>query len=154
MIMPASAITPSIATKPNGMRNVAMIAAAFVEFTPAELEAPDCSTFLLQFKAKPRTFNAMGAVIRTGQHEFRELNPSLLEVLSQIGGMADDVSPEDPFPRTRITVGDAEVAPGAAVAERTGLFSVLTMMWSPSLYLTMFTALTVSPEKTPSPSKI
>ena len=40
----------------------------------------------------PRTFNALGAVMKTGQHEFRELNPSLLEVLSQIGGMSDDAA--------------------------------------------------------------
>jgi polysaccharide export outer membrane protein len=40
----------------------------------------------------PRTFNAMGAVLRTGQHEFRELSPSLLQVLSQVGGLSDQAA--------------------------------------------------------------
>lgn len=40
----------------------------------------------------PRTFNALGAVMRTGKHEFSVLNPSLLEVMSQIGGMSDEAA--------------------------------------------------------------
>jgi len=40
----------------------------------------------------PRAFNAMGAVLRTGKYEFTELNPSLLEVLSQLGGLSDDAA--------------------------------------------------------------
>lgn len=40
----------------------------------------------------PRTFNAMGAVLKTGQHEFRELSPSLLQVLSQVGGLSDQAA--------------------------------------------------------------
>jgi polysaccharide biosynthesis/export protein len=40
----------------------------------------------------PRAFNAMGALLRTGKYEFTELNPSLLEVLSQLGGLSDDAA--------------------------------------------------------------
>ncbi len=41
-----------------------VIADAFAEFTPAAIETPDCSEFLKQFKAKPRTFNAYRAMLR------------------------------------------------------------------------------------------
>lgn len=41
-----------------------VIAAAFVEFTPADLDTPACSTFLQQWKAKPRSFNAYRAQLR------------------------------------------------------------------------------------------
>jgi integrase len=41
-----------------------VIAAAFVEFEPGDVETPDCSEFLQQFKGKPRTFNAYRAQLR------------------------------------------------------------------------------------------
>jgi integrase len=41
-----------------------VIAAAFVEFEPGQVETPDCSEFLKQFSAKPRTFNAYRAQLR------------------------------------------------------------------------------------------
>jgi integrase len=41
-----------------------VIAAAFVEFDPGQVETPDCSEFLQQFAGKPRTFNAYRAQLR------------------------------------------------------------------------------------------
>lgn len=41
-----------------------VIAAAFVEFMPTQVETPDCSDFLSQFRQKPRTFNAYRAQLR------------------------------------------------------------------------------------------
>ena len=41
-----------------------VIAAAFAAFTPAQVETPDCSDFLQQFKSKPRTFNAYRSQLR------------------------------------------------------------------------------------------
>lgn len=41
-----------------------VIADAFVDFFPVDIETPDCSDFLAQFKAKPRTFNAYRAQLR------------------------------------------------------------------------------------------
>lgn len=41
-----------------------VIADALVEFDPAEVETPDCSEFLQQFKSKPRTFNAYRGQLR------------------------------------------------------------------------------------------
>lgn len=41
-----------------------IIADAFVEFQPADVEAPDCSEFLAQFANKPRTYNAYRAQLR------------------------------------------------------------------------------------------
>lgn len=40
------------------------IAAAFEDFTPAQVETPDCAEFLAQFKSKPCTFNAYRAQLR------------------------------------------------------------------------------------------
>lgn len=59
-VMPAHAAK----TRVDDARYGKIIAAAFVEFTPAEVETPDCSAFLAQFKAKPRTFNAYRAQLR------------------------------------------------------------------------------------------
>jgi len=41
-----------------------VIADAFVEFEPGQVETPDCSEFLLRFAGKPRTFNAYRAQLR------------------------------------------------------------------------------------------
>lgn len=41
-----------------------IIAEAFVEFEPGEVETPDCSEFLQQWRTKPRTFNAYRAQLR------------------------------------------------------------------------------------------
>jgi integrase len=41
-----------------------VIAEAFVEFEPDQIETPDCSDFLQQFKGKPRTFNAYRSMLR------------------------------------------------------------------------------------------
>lgn len=41
-----------------------VIAEAFAEFFPDQVETPDCSDFLAQFKAKPRTYNAYRAQLR------------------------------------------------------------------------------------------
>lgn len=59
-VMPAHADKTQTDDKARGK----VIAASLVEFTPAELDAPACSTFLLQFKGKPRTFNAYRAQLR------------------------------------------------------------------------------------------
>ena len=59
-VMPAHAEKTQTDDKARGM----MIAASLVEFTPAELDTPACSTFLQQFKGKPRTFNAYRAQLR------------------------------------------------------------------------------------------
>lgn len=59
-VMPAHADKTQTDDKARGK----VIAAGLVEFTPAELDSPDCSTFLFQFKGKPRTFNAYRAQLR------------------------------------------------------------------------------------------
>lgn len=59
-VMPAHAIK----TQADDRRYGAMIAEAFADFMPAEIETPDCSVFLAQFRAKPRTFNAYRAALR------------------------------------------------------------------------------------------
>jgi integrase len=41
-----------------------VIAEAFVEFLPGEVDTPACDAFLSQFKSKPRTFNAYRAQLR------------------------------------------------------------------------------------------
>jgi integrase len=41
-----------------------VLADAFVEFFPADVETPDCSAFLAQFRNRPRTFNAYRAQLR------------------------------------------------------------------------------------------
>jgi integrase len=41
-----------------------VIAAAFADFLVAEVETPDCSAFLQQYRTKPRTFNAYRAQLR------------------------------------------------------------------------------------------
>ena len=59
-VMPAHATK----TQVDDLHYGAVIAAAFAEFTPAEVETPDCATFLAQFRAKPRTHNAYRAALR------------------------------------------------------------------------------------------
>lgn len=59
-VMPAHADKTQTDDKARGK----VIAASLVEFTPADLDSPACSTFLLQFKGKPRTFNAYRAQLR------------------------------------------------------------------------------------------
>lgn len=60
-VMPAHADT----TKRDERAYGRVIADAFVEFqTVAEIETPDCSAFLAQFKTKPRTFNAYRGQLR------------------------------------------------------------------------------------------
>lgn len=60
-VMPAHSAKTQVDDKARGR----VIAEAFVEFpTVADLETPDCSTFLAQFKAKPRTFNAYRSQLR------------------------------------------------------------------------------------------
>jgi integrase len=41
-----------------------VVAEAFRDFTPAQIETPDCSEFLKQWKPQPRTFNAYRGVLR------------------------------------------------------------------------------------------
>lgn len=41
-----------------------VIAEAFADFTPDQVETPDCSEFLAQFRTKPRTFNAYRGQLR------------------------------------------------------------------------------------------
>jgi polysaccharide biosynthesis/export protein len=43
-------------------------------------------------EADAKVFNALGAVAKTGQVEFSKLNPSLLDALSQVGGLANDIA--------------------------------------------------------------
>jgi integrase len=59
-VMPAHAAK----TQADDRRYGAAIAEAFADFTPAEVETPDCSVFLAQFRAKPRTHNAYRAQLR------------------------------------------------------------------------------------------
>lgn len=51
-------------TRRDDKRYGMVIADALAEFTPDAIETPDCSEFLAQFKAKPRTFNAYRAMLR------------------------------------------------------------------------------------------
>ena len=37
-------------------------------------------------------FNALGAVNKTGQNEFSKLNPTLLDALSQVGGLSNELA--------------------------------------------------------------
>ena len=39
-----------------------------------------------------KVFNALGAVTKAGQIEFSKLNPSLLDALSQVGGLSNDIA--------------------------------------------------------------
>jgi polysaccharide export outer membrane protein len=41
-------------------------------------------------EANTKVFNALGAVTKTGQVEFSKLNPSLLDALSQVGGLSNE----------------------------------------------------------------
>lgn len=59
-VMPAHEQSTQRADKGYGR----MIADSFCDFIPAAIETPDCSEFLAQFKAKPRTFNAYRAMLR------------------------------------------------------------------------------------------
>ncbi|MEZ0167577.1 polysaccharide biosynthesis/export family protein [Microvirga sp. TS319] len=43
-------------------------------------------------EANVKTFNALGAVRRTGLSEFQKPEPTLLEALSQVGGLADNAA--------------------------------------------------------------
>jgi polysaccharide export outer membrane protein len=43
-------------------------------------------------EADAKVFNALGAVTKTGQVEFSKLNPSLLDALSQVGGLSNDIA--------------------------------------------------------------
>lgn len=59
-VMPAHAPKTQVDDKARGK----VIAEAFVDFEPNEVETPDCSEFLAQFSGKPRTFNAYRAQLR------------------------------------------------------------------------------------------
>lgn len=59
-VMPAHAEK----TQVDDRRYGAVIAAAFAEFAPAQVETPDCVAFLTQFRRKPRTHNAYRAALR------------------------------------------------------------------------------------------
>jgi len=60
-VMPRHATT----TQRDELAYCRVIAEAFVEFAEVrEIETPDCSDFLQQFKAKPRTFNAYRGQLR------------------------------------------------------------------------------------------
>lgn len=59
-VMPAHAEKTQRDEKARGR----VIAEALVEFLPADVQTPDCSEFLAQFRAKPRTFNAYRAQLR------------------------------------------------------------------------------------------
>lgn len=59
-VMPAHAPKTQIDDRARGK----MIAEAFIEYLPEEMDTPGCSDFLAQFKAKPRTFNAYRALLR------------------------------------------------------------------------------------------
>lgn len=59
-VMPRHAAKTQVDDKARGK----MIAQAFAAFRPADVEPPDCSEFLTQFLAKPRTFNAYRAALR------------------------------------------------------------------------------------------
>ncbi|MFN0191509.1 MAG: polysaccharide biosynthesis/export family protein [Aestuariivirga sp.] len=43
-------------------------------------------------EANTKVFNALGAVTKTGQVEFSKLNPSLLDALSQVGGLSNELA--------------------------------------------------------------
>ncbi len=43
-------------------------------------------------EADAKVFNALGAVTKTGQVEFSKSNPTLLDALSQVGGLSNDVA--------------------------------------------------------------
>ncbi|MGQ0486603.1 MAG: polysaccharide biosynthesis/export family protein [Hyphomicrobiales bacterium] len=43
-------------------------------------------------EADAKVFNALGAVTKTGQVEFSKLNPSLLDALSQVGGLSNELA--------------------------------------------------------------
>jgi polysaccharide export outer membrane protein len=43
-------------------------------------------------EADAKVFNALGAVTKTGQVEFSKLNPTLLDALSQVGGLSNDIA--------------------------------------------------------------
>ncbi len=43
-------------------------------------------------EADAKVFNALGAVAKTGQVEFSKSNPTLLDALSQVGGLANDTA--------------------------------------------------------------
>ena len=43
-------------------------------------------------EADSKVFNALGAVTKTGQIEFSKLNPTLLDALSQVGGLAGETA--------------------------------------------------------------
>lgn len=59
-VMPAHAEK----TQVDDRRYGAVIAAAFAEFAPVQVETPDCAAFLGQFRSKPRTHNAYRAALR------------------------------------------------------------------------------------------
>lgn len=46
----------------------------------------------LVLEADVKVFNAIGAVTRTGQTEFSKYNPTLLDALSQMGGLSNEVA--------------------------------------------------------------
>ena len=46
----------------------------------------------LILEADVKVYNAIGAVTKTGQVEFSKYNPTLLDALSQVGGLANDVA--------------------------------------------------------------
>jgi polysaccharide export outer membrane protein len=43
-------------------------------------------------EANTKVFNALGAVTKTGQVEFSKLHPSLLDALSQVGGLSNELA--------------------------------------------------------------
>jgi polysaccharide biosynthesis/export protein len=43
-------------------------------------------------EADAKVFNALGAVTKTGQIEFSKLNPNLLDALSQVGGLSNELA--------------------------------------------------------------
>jgi polysaccharide export outer membrane protein len=43
-------------------------------------------------EANTKVFNALGAVTKTGQVEFSKLNPTLLDSLSQVGGLSNELA--------------------------------------------------------------
>lgn len=59
-VMPAHAAKTQVDDLARGK----VIADAFVEWMPEAMDAPGCSEFLAQWKAKPRTFNAYRGLIR------------------------------------------------------------------------------------------
>jgi integrase len=59
-VMPAHAPKTQVDDKARGK----VIAEAFAEFTPENLDTPDCSEFLSQFKSMPPTYNAYRSALR------------------------------------------------------------------------------------------